>query len=384
MTLDEVVALKQEMEELFREPTRAGLGLVQRSMDEGRATEFDKLVFKTPARLLPELFGNSAPSLITACIEGRRPSDSSVREALIAQGFQDKQVQPDLSVGYLAVGKNDYRAEVRLQNPDVRTALLASNIARRSNGKVRIGEYRNLTAHGHRSADDGQADLTIGMSVGHRKGPAGSLGLFLNSPAGVGIVSNSHILAWCGRARAGDAIFAPHPGDSSEPRQIGKLRNFSSLIKGDGVALDAAFAVLGTDVQHDGNLIPSGAPGCGKRIMAGEPLPLEAIGLEVAKIGRSSHVTVGQLSAFAVSPWITYSGLGEVKLTGMLEVQWRSPQKPFSISGDSGSVVYRPDTMEAIGLVVGGGVRTVEGLAEGISIVCPLTPAMQKWNLSSL
>jgi hypothetical protein len=169
--------------------------------------------------------------------------------------------------------------------------------------------------------------------------------LFLKSADGIGILSNSHVLAWCGRARRGDPIFAPHPDDSSTARKIGKLHRFTSLINDDEVALDAAFALLEKEIAYSGNVVPDGLPDAGKAIKAGKPLPVEAIGLRVAKIGRTSQSTSGVIGAFNVGPKLIYRGLGEAKLTGMLEVQWDSPRKAFSEGGDSGSVVYRPDTM---------------------------------------
>jgi hypothetical protein len=380
MTLDEVLALKQEMEERFQEPPRVGLALVQRWIDEGRATKFVQSVLEAPARVLPVLFETTQPELVSACVRGRFLRGEVVNAALVAHGFQEEKARPHLSMGYSAVGKNRYRAEVRLQNPDVYAVLLAQEIAHRTRGQARIGTYGDLKVHAGKTAASGSDDLLIGSSIGHPKSPAGSLGLFLNSAEGVGIVSNSHVLAWCGRAKAGDPIFAPHPNESEEARQIGKLHSFTSLINDDDVSRDVAFAVLEKEVRHRGNIVPDGLPDAGRTIRAGEPLPVEAIDLKVAKIGRTSHSTVGEITAFK----LIYPRLGEVKLTGMVEVEWPSPKKAFSEPGDSGSVVYRPDTMEAIGLVVGGGVRTVDRVEKGITIVCPLTPAMKEWRLSPL
>jgi hypothetical protein len=313
---------------------------------------------------------------------GQPPAGDFVRTALVAHGYRDEKARPHLSVGYSAVGKNDYRAEVRLQNPDLHTVLLAHEIVHRAKGQARIGRYRDLSAHAGKSAESGSGTLLVGNSVGHPSSPPGTLGLFLKSTEGVGIVSNSHILACCGRAQAGDPIFAPHPKDSKKARQIGKLSRFSRLIN--GVSLDAAFALLEKDVPYHGNIVPVGLPDGGKSIKAGEPLPAEAIDLKVTKIGRSSHSTSGVVTAFNIDPELIYRDFDEVKLTGMAEVEWPSPKKPFSKGGDSGSVVYRPDTMEAIGLVVGGGVRTIDGVDKGVTIVCPLTPVMKEWHLSPL
>lgn len=383
MTLDEVRALKQEMEDAVQEPPRAGLGLVQKWIDEGRATEFVRRVFDAPARVLPVLFESTEPALITACMRGQLPRGDFIQAALVAHGREDEKPPPRLSVGYSAVGKNDFRAEIRLQDPDLYTMLLTREIVHRTKGQARIGKYRDLHAHSDTSTQSGGGSLHVGSSVGHPKSPAGTLGLFLKSAEGIGILSNSHILAWCGRARTGDPVYSPHPKDSGKAKQIGKLRSFTSLINDEAVAFDAAFAVLAKDVQHQGNRIPDGMPDAGKSIKVGKPLPVGAVDLKVAKIGRTSQFTSGVVGAFDIDAKLIYAGLGEVKLTGMLEVEWPSPKKAFGQPGDSGSVVYRPDTMEAVGLVVGGGVRVINGTEQGVTIVCPLTSAMTEWGLSS-
>jgi hypothetical protein len=68
-------------------------------------------------------------------------------------------------------------------------------------------------------------------------------------------------------------------------------------------------------------------PDAGKSINAGKPLPVGSIDLKVTKIGRTTQPTSRPVGAFNVSPKITYEGLGEVQLTGMLEVEWPSPEK---------------------------------------------------------
>lgn len=380
MTLDEVQSLKGEMEAAFKVPAQACFNLVQRRLDENQAGGFVRSLIDMPARYLPWVLASSTPMLVGAAHLDRRPRGNIAEAVFGAQGADDARPEPYLSVGYSAVGKKDYRAEVRIQDPDVRTVLLAQEIVHRANGQARVGRYRDLEAHAGKPAA-GTA-FPIGSSVGHRKCQPGTLGLYLRSDEGIGVVSNSHVMAWCGRAKLNDPIMAPHPDDSTQAREIGRLRRFSSLIHDDVIDLDLAFAVLDDGVPHGNNVVPPGLPDAGKSIKVGAPLPVEAIGLGVTKIGRSTRSTSGTLAAFNVGAKLSYKGLGEVKLTGMLEIQWPSSKKAFSAGGDSGSVVYRPDTMEAIGLVVGGGVREVDGKPEGVTIVCPLTAAMQAWGLS--
>jgi len=383
MTLDEVISLKSEMESEFEKPA-AGLRLLQNSLDAGLANRFVQSLISRPLRELPMIFDASTPGLVSAALRGRSvtPNLVAAAKALSAQGAEDDTAMPNLTVGYSEVSQHQYRAEVRFQRASVRTVLLAREVARRANGEVRIGEYRDLKSLGDAVVPGPAVDrLPIGSSVGHQKGPAGSLGLFLKSNEGPGIVSNSHVFARCGKARRGDPIYAPHPQDTKDPREIATLRYFSDLVHEDEVPFDAAFALLKDGLPSNANIIPQGMPQSGKRLTETKVLAAN-LGLEVCKVGRTSKHTTGTLSAVAVSPTIEYPGLGDVKLSGMLEVQWEAPDKEFSKPGDSGSAVYRPDTMEVFGIVVGGGVRIVEGKDEGVSIVCPLDVFMKEWNLS--
>jgi hypothetical protein len=374
MTLDEVISLKQEVESELTMPA-AGFRLMQNRIDAGLTNKFVQSLVARPLRELPMIFGTSAPGLVGAALRGRSLTSNllATAQTLSAQGADDDAASPRLSVGYSEVAAKRYRVEVRIQRPSVHTVLLAQEVARRANGEARIGEYRQLKSHA--------GGLLLGGSVGHKKSPPGTLGLFLSSSDGVGIVSNSHVLAWCGRARRGDPIYAPHPKDAKEVREIAILHRFNSLIEDHEVSLDAAFALLNDGIQHPENVIPEGFPQAGKRLAMTKVMPAN-LDLRVCKIGRTSKYTMGALSAVAVSATLDYPGLGDVKLTGMLEVQWESLEKEFSQPGDSGSVVYRPDTMEALAIVVGGGVREVEGKREGVSIVCPLDVIMKEWNLT--
>jgi hypothetical protein len=309
MTLDEVLSLKAEMESAFEAPPRAGLTLVQKRIDEGRVSGFVRRLFDAPVRHLPLLLETNAPIVIRAAKLERWPRGDIVQAALLAQGDRAGRATPHLSIGYSAIGKKDYRAEVRIQDPDVRTVLLAQQIVHRAKGQAHVGQYFGLTAHAARSADGGAEALPIGSSVGHRKSPPGTIGLFLRSADGIGVVSNSHILAWCGRAKAGDPILAPHPNDADSSREIGKLRRFSSLIHDDVIALDMAFAVLNDGAVPGGNVVPKSLPDAGKSIKSGARLPVESIGLAVRKIGLTSGSTRGTLAAFNAGPKLIYEGL---------------------------------------------------------------------------
>lgn len=394
MTLEEIEALRKDLSADL-DPS-APIALMEQRFDSGDMNGFlESFRELLPVGTWSRFLNADEPVLLRAARSGRALNPqkiSAVRtkiegaaaRALVAQSADDVK-EPSISIGYAAVKENDYRLEVRVQHPTVTTVLLTQEIERRAPGEVRVAEYRDLRAHGkgpHVPTPAG-GSLSIGESVGHKKCQAGTLGLFMRSRDGVGILSNSHILAWCGRAKVGDPIYAPHPNDSNNPVKIGQLKLFSSLINDDVVRFDAAFATLDGETSHNGNLIPTKMPNAGKKILVAGKMPTPGV-LKVAKIGRTSRHTVGTFSAAGIDATLEYPGLGAVKLTGMLEILWDTPEKAFSEPGDSGSVVYGSDTREAIAIVVGGGVRLVDGKPEGVSIACPLEPVIAEWGLSPI
>ncbi|MFA6268023.1 MAG: hypothetical protein WC670_20180 [Pseudolabrys sp.] len=351
-------------------------------LDTGEDNDFLKLIVERPVHELPQLFKTREPDIVEAAQAGMIPAPAAV-SAMRAHGAEEGPAA-DVSIGYSALAKNDYRLEVRLQHPSVATVLFAQEVVQRANGRARIAEYQGLKVHAAALGPSGSLPLSIGCSVGHPKSPPGTLGLFVKSPEGVGILSNSHVLARCGRARRGDLIYAPHPSDPGAGAvKIAKLSKFSNLVHDDGVASDAALALLNDGVGYAGNKIPDTLPDAGKHLIRSSKTPVPGL-RKVSKIGRTSRHTSGTFSAADIDPTVEYPGLGDVKLTGMFEILWDSPQLAFSEPGDSGSVVYLPDTMEAIALVVGGGVRIADGVSEGVSIACPLEHVLAEWELSLL
>lgn len=381
MTLDQAEALKAE---LMAEPEPPAMSLVQSRIDTHALNGFLRSVLNRPVRELPQIFSTREPMLLGAAQSGGRIKAAAIpaMRALSAQG-EANDAQPAVSIGFSTIAKNDYRLEVRLQQPNVATILYAQEIVRRANGQARIGEYHDLKAHARPAAPLPAAGpkLSIGDSIGHPKCPPGTLGLFMRSPEGVGVLSNSHVLARCGRARRGDPIHSPHPRDATASPKIGHLREFSNLIMEDDVPFDAAFALLEDGVAINGNTIPSPLADAGKKIVAARG-KVEPGGLKVCKIGRTTRQTTGTLDSIAQSPTVEYDGVGKVKLTGMMEILWDKLDEPFSDGGDSGSVVYRQDTLGAIGIVVGGGILEVEGVSKGVTVACPLETIAAQWNLS--
>ncbi len=96
--------------------------------------------------------------------------------------------------------------------------------------------------------------LHLGLSVGHERGGAGSLGAFVRTPEGhVGILSCTHVLARGGQdaVKSGDLIHQPGPADQDPflpSNRVGALTDhFAPFIPNQVNNLDAAVARVEPD-----------------------------------------------------------------------------------------------------------------------------------------
>ena len=77
-------------------------------------------------------------------------------------------------------------------------------------------------------------------------------------------------------------------------------------------------------------------------------------------------------------------GLGNIRFDNLLEVTWDSLRSPFTRDGDSGSLVFLIDTLEAVGLHFAGGILQVDGKKVGVSYACSLTNVLKLFDAELL
>ncbi len=221
--------------------------------------------------------------------------------------------------------------------------------------------------------------LSIGLSVGRKDSGPGTLGAFVATEDGDAILSNSHVLALSGNGRRGDRIYQPGRGDTQilqSQHDIGSLVDFSVLADAGSNLVDYAIARL-DGVEHAGNIVPVaanvppeliGLPFTG--VVAPEQLGPEPM---VAKIGRTTGYVLGKLTAVSLDDVPVFvPGIGNVRFDDVLEVTWFGTRFPFSLGGDSGSVVFAPACRSAIGLHFAGGILDMNGKELGLSYACNL------------
>lgn len=183
--------------------------------------------------------------------------------------------------------------------------------------------------------------LAIGASVAHYNCTAGSLGFFAQrlSDSAIGFVSNNHVIADCDHGKSGDDILHPAPMDRGDRSKdvVADLAGGYPRLQKNGAVVDAAFALLRAGVTYDPSPIGSAV----KLQSLLVPLFKQR---EVLKFGRSTGLTRGRITAFALQNLdINYPALRTaIRFDRQIEI---APvgDKCFSEPGDSGSLVVNPD-----------------------------------------
>ncbi|WP_156389816.1 hypothetical protein [Methylobacterium sp. Leaf465] len=311
-----------------------------------------------------------------------------------------------LGVGYARVDDDRYGIEVRLRREGGKAAKFADKLRHRYGDSISVSTVERVQIPSQvRAQDSGEGTasdfakfvrpLSIGLSVAHRDALAGSAGLFVEFEDGEyrgrhGVISNSHVLALSGRAKQGDPIFQPGRPDAkplANSHRVGTLVDFTILSPNGAQELDAAVAVLDADLDRKiANLIPKdvrGCADCGKPI-SGVVEP-ESLGprATVCKVGRTTAWTRGSVTAVGVDNLPVFSPhlRRNLRFDNVFEITWTSLEEVFSGPGDSGSLVYDPVTMCAIGLVFAGGIREVDGKRLGVSYACNLSSILRAFKL---
>lgn len=191
--------------------------------------------------------------------------------------------------------------------------------------------------------------LRIGGSVGHFNITAGTLGCFVADRASGEelILSNNHVLADENNATAGDTIVQPGTADGGRRSRdrVGSLARFVRLKRRRNL-VDAATASIDPGLEYYYNWMESRGAISGVRT---DPLDVGEI---VYKVGRTTGVTRGRVSAIEVDGLSVEYDMGDIEFDNQFEIE-RIGDSPFSLGGDSGSLIvdrYR----RAVGMLFAG------------------------------
>jgi hypothetical protein len=184
------------------------------------------------------------------------------------------------------------------------------------------------------------------------------------------ILSNNHVLANSDAGTIGDAILQPGLIDNPAPNTckstgtatVANLSQFFTLEGNPPNPVDAAIAqIVSGNVDTSGNILllgatadangvpVAGAPQAG----SGEPA---AIGLAVAKSGRTSGLTCSTVDSISDAFSVDYSKTcgGSTSFTVNYTNQISVIGGDFSSEGDSGSLIVTQDTADPVALLFAG------------------------------
>lgn len=272
-----------------------------------------------------------------------------------------------IGIGYKTV--RDVRTEEPAIIVYVERKLPESRLRRRDLVPKRVGDVKTdvvetgkLRALGLRGAEVDAQPRTGrwrpapgGVSIGHERVSAGTLGAVVRTGGGPRILSNNHVLANSNDAKPGDPVLQPGAADGGGRDDIlGRLERFvpvrweragsrpgllARLVGGSqgGNRVDAALAVP-VDLEAVEPHILGIGPVRGTATVD--------VGTPVRKSGRTTGVTSGTIVGVSATVRIDY-GDRTARFTDQIVAS------SLSRPGDSGSLVVDPET-RAVGLLFAG------------------------------
>ena len=209
---------------------------------------------------------------------------------------------------------------------------------------------------------------------------AGTLGALVHLADGTLCgLTNNHVTGGCNHTRLGMHILCPAPFDADPdhpaPRAIGRHHSFAQLASGDPrqVPLQDIDAALFSVV--DPGLVSS---------MQGEGLydtPDDVAdpvgGMVVKKVGRTTGLTIGLVKGVFLTPLGIPYEAERFRSTVYFQNAWvvaTETGDPFSMGGDSGSLVVTDDGSKAVGLVFAGATNG------SVSYIIPIRSVLDRFQ----
>jgi hypothetical protein len=208
-----------------------------------------------------------------------------------------------------------------------------------------------------------------GISVGHYKVTAGTLGCFVkDSNNKIYILSNNHVLANCNKAKTLDEILQPGKLDGGLRRKdvIAKLSHFIPLDFNKPNYMDAAIAEVEDDLRPIYKI-------AGKQKITGTLVPNTH--MKVSKFGRTTEHKNGRITVKNLDMKVDFDGK-DVEFYDQFEVQGYNGSM-FCDGGDSGSIVYERGSLKAVGLLFAG-------TDDGTTFATPIKNVLKEFSVKIL
>jgi hypothetical protein len=283
--------------------------------------------------------------------------------------------EPMVALG-IAPGKRpgDVRLAVRLQRHSLeRSNALLEKIHKRAKNEVDVRFVGRIAKHAppwHRTR---KRPLQPGSSVGHFKITAGTIGAIAKErKTGHDVIlSNNHVLANENSAKVRDAILQPGVADGGKlPKDlVAKLKKWVDLMPNRANLLDAAIATIVKSIDID----PLKYQGIGT--LAGTRVAPLLPGMLVAKVGRTTGVTHGRITAIELDDVVVEYDLGLLSFDDQIEIE-STGTGAFSAGGDSGSLILDAENRGCALLFAGGETGGANG--RGLTYANPIAIVLKK------
>lgn len=266
-----------------------------------------------------------------------------------------------LGLGVSSAGDGGFNLAVRVQRRGLQSHPALEDIRRRAHDEVDVryvGRVFKLQDDRFRGR---QRPLRIGSSVGHHEVTAGTLGCFVETPDGdPAILSNNHVLADENQGSVADPILQPAPfdGGDAELDRVASLSAFVPLKLDEPNFVDCAIASLDGGIDFDPATLIE------ELRLAGSAEVIEAGALEIEKLGRTTARTRGRITAFEIDNLMVGYESGSLRFDNQIEIEGTG-DSPFSLGGDSGSLVYIAESGLGFGLLFAG---SDQGGANGLGV----------------
>lgn len=261
-----------------------------------------------------------------------------------------------VALGITRKSANEFQLAVRVQRPELVDSPQIAAIVKRAKGEADVRYIGRLVKRATAGAAvpwnrKNVRPLRIGVSIGHFKITAGTLGCFVTrrSDGVLLVLSNNHVLANENDAKIGDAILQRGAFDGgTRPKDVvGKLARFVRLKTSGANLVDCAVASITKGIAANLDSIK----GVGTLVGQGPEFLDE--GTEVVKLGRTTGVTHGRVTAFELDNVVVGYDIGNISFNDQIEIEGAG-DKAFSAGGDSGSLIVDADGRGVALLFAGG------------------------------
>ena len=297
----------------------------------------------------------------------------------VASAAALKRDAPSYFLGVSARGKKNYRLAVRLQDRALEKSDLVRQITSKAKGEVDVRYVGRIRARAPQWYRSKQRPLLIGSSTGFLANGfvmAGTLGCFVRSgsSSALYILSNNHVLADENRYAKGGTIVEPGALDGGSPTadRVAKLTRFVRLVPGQTNLVDCAIAKLNTAIQADTQKLK------GIGTLAGQRTSDLEVGDVVHKVGRTTGVRHGRVTAFELDGVTVEYDIGIISFDNQIEIEGAG-NKSFSDAGDSGSLIVDDEMLAAALLFAGGDHGGSNG--KGLTYANPIAAVLQALNV---